>query len=93
MTLEGLEVIPVKYYVGFKYKKKLVCDFEVQKKQLRLRVNLKKGMLKDPEGLFRDVSNIGTFGNGDYEAVVKPDTDLDYLMGMLKQGYRYHTAV
>jgi predicted transport protein len=89
MELEGLEVNPVKFYVGFKYNKKLVCDIEVQKQQVKIRVNLKKGMLKDPEDLFRDMSNVGHLGVGDYEAVVKPETDLDYLMSMIKQGYRY----
>lgn len=89
LELDGMESSPVKWYVGFKYKNRLVTDFEVQKKQLRLRVNLKKGMLKDPLDMFRDVSNIGTYGVGDYEAVVKPDTDLDYLMSMVKQAYRY----
>jgi predicted transport protein len=49
-------------------------------------------MLDDPKGLFRDVSNIGTFGVGDYEAVVNQETDLDYLMGLVKVGYRYHAG-
>jgi predicted transport protein len=91
IALPGLEVNPVKQYIGFKYNKKLVCDFEVQKKQLRLRINLKKGVLDEPKGMFRDVSNIGTFGVGDYEAVVNQETDLDYLMSMVKQGYRYYS--
>ena len=92
LELDGMEASPTKLYIGFKYKNRLVTDFEVQKKQLRLRVNLKKGMLKDPIGMFRDVSNIGTFGVGEYEAVVKPDTDLDYLMSMVKQAYRFRVG-
>jgi predicted transport protein len=54
--------------------------FKFQNKQLRLRLNLKKGMLEDPKGMFRDVSSIGTFGVEDYEAVVKEETDPDYLI-------------
>ncbi len=91
LELDQVEINPVKQYLGFKVEKKLVADFEVQKKQIRLRINLKKGNLDDPKGLFRDVSNIGTFGVGDYEAVVLPDTDLDYLMSLIKQSYRFHT--
>ena len=90
LEMDGMASSPTKWYVGFKYKNRLITDFEVQKKQLRLRVNLKKGMLKDPNAMFRDVSNIGTFGVGDYEAVVNADTDLDYLMSMVKQAYRYY---
>ena len=31
---------------------------------------MKKGTLDDSKKLFRDVSNIGTWGNGDYELKV-----------------------
>ena len=90
LELEDVEINPVKFYIGFKLNKKLIADFEVQKSKLRLRINLKKGMLDDPKGWFRDVSNIGTFGVGDYEAVVTPESDLDYLMSLIKQSYNYH---
>jgi predicted transport protein len=90
MELDNLEVNPVKQYIGFKLGKRIVTDFEVQKSKLRLRINLKKGTLDDPKKLFRDVSNIGTFGVGDYELVVTPNTDLDYIMLMVKQSYKFH---
>ena len=41
---------------------------------------------------FRDVSNIGTLGVGDFEAVVNRETDPDYLMSLVKVGYRYHAG-
>jgi predicted transport protein len=44
-------------------------------------------MLDEPKGLFFDVSNIGTFREGDYEAVVNTKTDLDYLMSLVKVSY------
>ena len=69
----------------------MVAGIEIQKKQFKIRVNLKKGMLKDPQAMFRDMSEAGHLGLGDYEAVVNADTDLDYLIGMVKHGYRYHT--
>lgn len=90
LELEDVEINPVKFYIGFKVNRKLIADFEVQKSKLRLRINLKKGMLDDPKGWFRDVSNIGTFGVGEYEAVVTPESDLDYLMSLIKQSYNYH---
>ncbi|AHM63217.1 hypothetical protein D770_24860 [Flammeovirgaceae bacterium 311] len=92
LELDNIETNPVKHYIGFKYNKRLVTDFEVQRTKLRLRINLKKGMLDDPKNSFRDVSNIGTFGVGDYEAVVTQDTDLDYLMSCIKQSYQFHSA-
>jgi predicted transport protein len=91
MELDNLEMVPVKFYIGYKLGKRLVTDFEVQKNQLKLRVNLKKGQLDDPKNLFRDVANIGTYGRGDFEVIVTPKTDLDYIMLMVKQSYKYHS--
>lgn len=92
MELDNLDVSPVKQYIGFKLNKRVVTDFEVQRTKLRLRINLKKGMLDDPKHVFRDVSNIGTFGVGDYETVVTPESDLDYLMSLIKQSYKFHNS-
>lgn len=92
LELDNLEINPVKQYIGFKLNKRIVTDFEVQKTKLRLRINLKKGTLDDPKNLFRDVSNIGTFGVGDYEAIVTPESDLDYLMSLIKQSYKFHNG-
>jgi len=55
----------MKHYIGFKIPKKVVADIEIQKKKFKLRVNLKKGMLKDPQGMFRDMSEVGHLGLGD----------------------------
>ncbi|MFT7035952.1 MAG: putative transport protein [Cyclobacteriaceae bacterium] len=92
LELDNIEINPVKQYIGFKLTKRIVTDFEVQKNKLKLRINLKNGTLDDPKNLFRDVSNIGTFGVGDYEAVVTPDSDLDYLMSLIKQSYKFHNS-
>ncbi len=92
LELENIQINPVKQYIGFKLNKRVIVDFEVQKTKLRLRVNLKKGNLDDHKKLFRDVSNIGTFGVGDYETIVTRDSDLDYLMSLIKQSYVYHNS-
>lgn len=92
LELGDLEVVPVKQYIGFKLQKRVITDLEIQKKQLRVRVNLKKGQLDDPKGLFEDVSKKGHWGVGDYEARINEHSDLDYLMSLIKQSYRFHTA-
>jgi len=58
-------------------------DVEVQKKSLKVHLNMKKGELDDPVGLARDVSAIAHWGNGDYEITVDTDTDLDYIMYLI----------
>jgi predicted transport protein len=92
MELDNLDITPVKQYIGFKLNKRIVTDFEVQKNKLKLRINLKQGTLDDPKNLFRDVSNIGTFGVGEYETIVTLDSDLDYLMSLIKQSYKLHNS-
>lgn len=90
LELDNLDMVPTKFYIGFKLNKRVITDLEIQKKQLKVRINLKKGHLDDPKGIFRDVSDVGHWGIGDYEATILPNEDLDYLMSLIKQSYRFH---
>ena len=82
-----IEIIPRKEYIGFKRGSNIV-DIEFQKKQLKFFINMKKGELDDPMNISRDVSNVGHYGNGDYEIRVNKESDLDYLMVLIKQSYK-----
>lgn len=82
-----VEIVPRKEYIGFKRRTNFV-DIEFQKKQLKFFINLKKGELDDPMSVSRDVSTVGHYGNGDYEVRVNTQTDLDYLMVLIKQSYK-----
>jgi len=59
----------------------------VQKKKLKLWISLKIGELNDYKNLMRDVSHIGHHGIGDYEGFIDENTDLDYVMSLIKQSY------
>ena len=83
-----IEIVPRKEYIGFKRGSNFV-DIEFQRKQLKIFINLKKGKLDDPMKITRDVSNVGHYGNGDYELKVDLKTDLDYLMVIIKQSYKH----
>lgn len=89
-AIDNFEVNPLKFWINFKLNKKWVLDMDIQKKGIKIHVNLKKGLLDDPKGIFRDVAGIGHFGYGDYEYVVTPNSDLDYLMSCVKQSYNFH---
>lgn len=73
-----------KLYIAFKKKYNFV-DIHIQKKSLKLWINLKSGELDDPKNLAKDVSNIGHWGNGDYEILVQDTKDLEYIMSLIKQ--------
>ncbi len=91
LNLGDLEIVPVKQYIGFKFQKRIVTDLEIQKKQLKVRINLKKGVLDDPKEVFKDVSDLGHWGVGDYEAGITTDSDMDYLMSLIRQSYNFHS--
>jgi predicted transport protein len=81
---DGIEVKPQKFYIAFK-KGKNVTDIAILKKSLKLFINAKAGQLDDPKQLAQDVSNIGHWGNGDYQIQVENDNDLEYIMSLVKQ--------
>ena len=59
----------------------------VQKKKIKLWISMKKGELNDYKNLMRDVSHVGHHGIGDFEYLLDTNTDLDYVMSLIKQSY------
>lgn len=74
-----------KLYIAFRKNKKTISDIEIQKSGLKIYINKKIGELNDPKHLMRDVSNLGTWGNGDYQTIVKDTENLEYIMSLVKQ--------
>jgi predicted transport protein len=81
---DGIEVKPQKFYIAFK-KVKNIIDIAILKKSLKLFINAKVSQLDDPKKIAQDVSNIGHWGNGDYQIQVEDDKDLEYIMSLIKQ--------
>ena len=81
---DGIVVKPQKIYIAFK-KKTNIVDIELQKNALKIFINASIGTLNDAKGLTKDVSKIGHYGNGDYEIKVTDDTELEYIMSLIKQ--------
>jgi len=87
INLDGIEVKPTKKYIAFVSGSNIV-DVHIQQKALKIWINLPKGDLDDPKQLARDVSNIGHWGNGDYQLQIKDDEDIEYIMSLIKQSYK-----
>lgn len=83
---DGIDMLPQKYYIAFK-KSSNISDVEIQKKSLKVFINAKIGTLDDPKGLAKDISNIGHRGNGDYQIQIKNDSNLEYIMSLIKQEF------
>ena len=87
LNFDGVEIKPQKLYIAFIKNSSNIVDFEIQRKALKITINLPRGKLEDPKKLARDVSNIGKWGNGDYQIKVENDNDFEYIMSLVKQSY------
>jgi len=76
-----------KDYVGFKRNKRTFTDIMVSKKFIKIWFNLTKGELDDPKNICRDVSNIGHWGNGDYEIRITDDENFEHILSLIGQSY------
>ncbi len=81
---DDIEIKPTKLYIAFKKDTNLV-DIAIQKKALKIWINARLGTIDDAKCISKDVSNIGHFGNGDYEIQVNTDKELEYIMSLIKQ--------
>jgi len=82
-----ITIRPMKQYIAFRAKTN-VTDVVVLKKSLKIFLNLAKGKLDDPKKLARDVSNVGHWGNGDYQIQITSDNELEYIVSLVRQSYK-----
>jgi len=87
LNLDNLEIKPKKKYIAFVAGTNAI-DVLPQKKALKIWINMNKGELDDPKGLTRDISNIGHWGNGQYELQINTDEDLEYILSLVKQSIK-----
>ena len=88
LELGNVEIKATKLYVAFTVNGSNFTEIAIQKKALKLWINLPKGGLEDPYKLARDVANIGHHGNGDYQLSISNADKLDYIITLIKQGYQ-----
>lgn len=78
-------------YVAFKATRNF-CDVTLKKGHLRVAINLQKGSLIDNNHFAKlmikdDGTIIGHWGNGDYQCDVTDESQLDYLITLIRQSY------
>ncbi|MEY8767548.1 DUF5655 domain-containing protein [Francisella philomiragia] len=87
LNFGDIDIKPNKHYIAFVGVKNII-DVQVQKKALKIWINLPIGSLDDPKKIARDMSNIGHLGNGDYEIQIGFDNDFEYVLSLIKQSVR-----
>ena len=90
LELGDIKIEPKKLYIAFKGKTN-ICDFVIGKNQLKIFLNAKVGEINDSIGIARIVKNVGHWGNGDYEIVVKDNESFDYIISLIKQSYKINS--
>lgn len=78
-------IVAQKLYVAFKNDKRNILGICINRKSLKIYLNMKKGALDDPKKLARDVSSVGHWGTGDYEITMSDDKNLEYIISLVKQ--------
>lgn len=87
LELDDIDVDPKKLYIAFKGSRN-ICDVEFNKNRLKIYINLRKGNLRDPLKITKDVSNVGHWGNGDYFTFINNEDDIDNVIPLIKQSLK-----
>ena len=75
-----------KLYVAYKLDTNFV-DIVFQKQRLRVSINMKFSDIIDPNGICRDITGLGRWGNGDVELFMESKDELDQVMEIVKQSF------
>ena len=76
-----------KLYVAYKLDTNF-ADVVFQKQRLRISINMKFSEVVDPNGICRDITGIGRWGNGDVELYMEHTSDIDQVMEIVEQSYK-----
>jgi predicted transport protein len=86
LDLGDVEIKPNGNYISFRKRSPFV-DIVFYNSGLYVIINLKAGTLDDPGKLMKSFNGKGHWGNGDYNVIIDNNTDLDYVMFLIKQSY------
>ncbi|HHT21871.1 MAG TPA: hypothetical protein GXZ87_00960 [Bacteroidales bacterium] len=86
LGLGEIELRPNARFVSFRYKEPIV-DIVFHNGGLYTILNMKEGTLNDPNNLMKTYDGKSHWGSGDYYITIDRNTDLDYMMFLIKQSY------
>ncbi len=81
-----IEENPRKHYIAYRTNKNFT-EFQLQSSSIKIFIDLPKDQLEDPKDIARDMTNIGHYGTGDVEVVLKNFDDLEYVLALIEQSY------
>jgi len=87
LNLGDIRVKPNKQNIAFVGKRNIV-DIVIQSKKIKMYLNMKYPDIDDYKNIVRDITGIGSWGNGDCEVNFSSMDDIDYLITLVKQSYK-----
>ncbi len=75
-----------KNYIAYKYETNY-CDIIPQQQGLKIYINMNFDEIDDPDKIGRNVSNIGTWGNGDMEISINSANQIPSILYIIGQSY------
>jgi len=83
----SIEETPKKYYIAYKTSQNFVC-LQTYKRKITLYLKLNPDDIKPMPQQGRDVRNIGHFGTGDFELIIKDETDFEETKRFINDAYK-----
>jgi len=87
LNLGDIKVKANKQYIAFIGSRNIV-DFVIQNKKLKMYINMKFPDIDDHKNIVKDITKIGSWGNGDCEVNFSSLEDIDYLVTLVKQSLK-----
>lgn len=82
----AIEEAPKKFYVAYRTTQNIAC-VEVQRQKILLVLKLDPAHVKGPEGISRNVSNVGHYGTGDLEITLRSRADFEAAKPFVERAY------
>lgn len=83
---DSIEENPKKFYIAYKLTQNFVC-MEVQKNKITLFLKVNPDEIHEIPSNARDVRNIGHYGTGDFEYIIKNEGDLEKAKDFILLAY------
>ena len=83
---DDLSANQLKFYLAYKKVQNIFC-IEIYQKQIIIRLKINPDTVELEKGFTRDMRNIGHYGTGDLEIVIKSDNDFQKAKALLNRAY------
>lgn len=88
LSFGEIEIEPTRVYIIFRGSIRSVGSVLIQKKQIKVYPNFKKGeVFLDPKGIVKDISENGIWGR-DYEMIFNNLSELEDIVKIMRQSYK-----